>query len=97
MKHTQGPWKLGKTCVGIPAVFGPDRNQAICLLGLKDGHALENAEANGPLLATAPELLALVELAANQAATLAALVPEEAELYRQDERDFRAAIAKATA
>lgn len=59
-KHTPGPWSTGKTCVSIPAVFGKDGNQAICLFGIDD-FKLANHEANSCLIAAATELLEALE------------------------------------
>ena len=42
-----------------------------------------------------PEVVELLELAANQASILAAHIPSEAHLYHADEAKMRAALAKA--
>ena len=76
---------------------GYDRKRVAIVTGdcKRDG-----SEANAAYLAHAanvlPGLVELLELAANQAVTLANLVEDERSLYKADEAAFRQALATAT-
>ena len=67
VKHTPGPWRIGKSCVGIPAVFPEDKEQrAIATFGSwRYGDdavsTLPNYEANARLIARAPEMLEMLK------------------------------------
>ena len=55
MKHTPGPWRVGK--YGGVYSSHPEHDYAICGLSHKDGTGRRNYKANARLIASAPELL----------------------------------------
>ncbi len=87
--HTPGPWSLVGMLIEAP------REQAICSMKPPHFNGYANAEANARLIASAPDLLAACQNAAN---VLAALATGHLESIDRDSpalAQLRAAIAKA--
>ena len=88
-KHTPGPWKAPKPTIGdnnCLYIGDATGNYDICEIKTAFAPSEEQARANASLIASAPELLAALEM----------VLDANGDLYVIDFDMLRAAVAKAT-
>ena len=93
-QHTPGPWRAGYSIAG-PIATVVDSNENVLCEMVKPAEGLAASDANGRLIAAAPDLLEALKKAEESLAVAASYVNMEQKRMRSNLESIRDAIAKA--